>query len=94
MNNSVTLKNNILSQIGSMYYVGNPEQVLKLMYEHKYPTKFDGFYTIGDYSLELRRAIDTRAAKENKIFYMSQIGPQIVLFWFEDARDIASDYFL
>lgn len=95
MTNSITLKNSIIAQqlLGSMYYVGEPYQVLRLMDENKYPTKFHGFYTVGEFSLGLRKAIDNRAAKENKIFYMDQVG-QITLFWFEDEYDIASDYFL
>lgn len=95
MTNSITLKNSIIAQqlLGSLYYVGSPDQVLKLMDEHKYPTKFQGFYTVGEFSLGLRKAIDNRVAKENKIFYIDQLG-QITLFWFEDEYDIASEYFL
>lgn len=98
MNNSITLINSIAAQqlLGSMYYVGGPDQVLKLMDDHKYPTKSCGFYTVGEYSLELRKEIDNRAAIENKIFYIDlvDIGQKITLFWFEDELDIASDYFL
>ena len=98
MNNSITLINSIAAQqlLGSMYYVGGPDQVLKLMDDHKYPTKSCGFYTVGEYSLELRKEIDNRAAMENKIFYMdlADIGQKITLFWFEDVHDIASEYFL
>lgn len=98
MNNSITLKNSLISQqiIGTMYYVGRPDQILKLINEHKYPTKSDGYYTVGEYSLDLRKKIDNRAAKENKIFYMDLVdtNQQIIPFWFEDAPDIASEYFL
>lgn len=98
MNNSITLKNSIISQqlLGSMYYVGEPDQVLKLIDEYKYPTKSCGFYTVGEYSLELRKEIDNRAAIENKIFYMNLIDndSQMTLIWFEEERDIASEYFL
>lgn len=98
MNNSITLINSIAAQqlLGSMYYVGGPDQVLKLMDDHKYPTKFCGFYTVGEYSLELRKEIDNRAAIENKIFYMDLIDDdsQMTLIWFEDERDIAKEYFL
>lgn len=101
MNNSITLKNSLISQqiIGTMCYVGSPDQILKLINEHKYPTKSDGYYTVGKYSLDLRnlrKEIDNRAAKENKIFYMDLVdtNQQIIPFWFEDAPDIASEYFL
>jgi len=98
MNNSITLKNSIMSQqlLASLYYVGSPDQVLKLIDEHKYPTKIDGYYTVGEYSLELRKEIENRAAKENKIFYIDLVdtNQQIIPFWFEDAPDIASEYFL
>lgn len=98
MTNSITLKNSIIVQqlLGSLHYVGEPYQVLRLMDEHRYPTKFHGFYTVGEFPLELRKAIDNRAAKENKIFYRDQIDndTQITLFWFEDEHDIAKEYFL
>jgi len=98
MANSITLKNSIISQqlLGSMYYVGGPDQVLNLIDEHKYPIKSSGFYTVGEYSLELRKEIDNRAAIENKIFYMDPIDDdsQMTLIWFEDERDIAKEYFL
>lgn len=98
MTNSITLKNSIISQqlLGSMYYVGGPDQVLRLMDEHRYPARYQGFYTVGEFSLELRKEIDNKAAIENKIFYMDQvdIGTKVTLFWFEEERDIASEYFL
>ena len=79
-----------------MYYVGSPDQVLNLIDEHKYPTKSCGFYTVGEFSLELRKEINNRAAIENKIFYMDPIDndSQVTLIWFEDERDIAKEYFL
>lgn len=98
MTNSITLKNSIISQqlLGGLYYVGEPYQVLRLVGEHKYPTKRNGFYTVGEFPLELRKAIDNIAAKENKIFYIDLVDndSQMTLFWFEDERDIASEYFL
>lgn len=98
MTSSITLKNSIISQylLGSLYYVGEPYQVLRLMDEHKYPTKLQRYYTVGEFSLELRKAIDNRTAEENKIFYMDLIDndSQMALIWFEDERDIAKEYFL